>query len=235
MTNLKNWNHYYNLEGTEQVRANLVYTPYVSPDKKTFCMSFNREEGYHIYVHENFKWTDELLSDRFNRELLFYARASKVVPTLDLVDVDTANRRIFLKWHGDDFYMQGLTANGYDNVLPNWQEQWTNLITTMWDANILKCSLHPNSWVAVDGVLTPFNWFFCFDKAETGITIRSLLLQISDSRQDKLIEVLNSAGLDIDKPYASVDLQKVALESFKSNYPEELINNLIKKYNDLLS
>ena len=235
MTNLENWNHYYNLEGTEQVRANLVYTPYVSPDKQTFCMSFNREEGYHIYVHENFKWTTELLTDRFDRELLFHSRASKVMPTLDLVDVDTENRRIFLKWHGDDFYMQGLKAGGYDKVLPKWQEQWSDLISKMWDANIMKYSLHPNSWVAIDGVLTPFNWFFCFDRADTQITIRSLLLQISDDRQDKLIKVLDSAGLNIDKLYTSIELQNIALTSFKSNYPEQLINNIIKKHNDLLS
>ena len=152
------WNYYYNLEGREQVCANLVYTPLVSADKKIFCMSFNRDPAYH---KNNNGWTEEILTERYNRELDFYILAKPVVPTLDIIDVDPSKRKIYLEWHGDDFYMQGVRG-GYDSVLSNWQEQWIACIRNMWSASITKMSLHPNSWISRDGELVPFNWFFSY-------------------------------------------------------------------------
>jgi hypothetical protein len=101
----------------------------------------------------------------------------------------------------------------------------------MWSQDIIKFSLHPNSWVAKDGVLIPFNWFFCYDKAEPNITIRNVLKQISYERQEKLGVVLKAAGMDLDTPYNVTTLQQVAFNSFRSNYPADLIDNII---NDLL-
>jgi hypothetical protein len=222
MTDLTNWDYYYNLEGTEHVRANLVYTPYVSPDKKTLCMSFNRDLDYHKYDYENIRWNAEILKERFDKELEFHSIASKVMPTLKLQDVDMDNRKIFLEWHGNDFLMQGMT-NGYDSVLPDWQAQWIDRIETMWANDIYKISLHPNSWVAHDGELIPFNWFFCYHENNAPITIRSLLLQISTGRQEKLV------GIDIDAELTPKQLQTIAFHSFKNNYPTELIENVLSK------
>lgn len=224
-----NWDYYYNLEGDEWVRANLVYTPYVSPDKKTFCMSFNRDVNYHKYDYENVLWTEEHLDERFSKELEFHKRASTVMPTLKITDVDASKRQIFLDWHGDDFYMQGLQSGGYDAVLPDWKDQWKTLIHKMWECNITKMSLHPNSWVAKDGVLIPFNWFFCYDSTDK-VTIKDVMLQISQGRQEKLLGVLEQFNMDLETPYDVKLLQKIAFYSFKSNYPEELINSIIEEH-----
>lgn len=224
MIDLSEWKYYYNLEGDTQVRANLVYTPLVSPDKTTFCMDFNRDTNYHIYSEENQLWTDNMLTDRFERELKYHSLMSKVMPTLRIKDVDYDNRRIFLEWFGDDFYMQSLNRGGFDNVLSNWQEQWIDRIQTMKNNNIVKISLHPNSWVAHNDVLYPLNWFFCIDKTEPPTTIRHYLCQISSNRQEKL------AGLDLDKLLTPVEMQYIAFNSFKSNYPESLIDRILTEY-----
>lgn len=224
MIDLSEWKYYYNLEGDTQVRANLVYTPLVSPDKTTFCMDFNRDTNYHIYSEENQLWTDNMLTDRFERELKYHSLMSKVMPTLRIKDVDYDNRRIFLEWFGDDFYMQSLNRGGFDNVLSNWQEQWIDRIQTMKNNNIVKISLHPNSWVAHNDVLYPLNWFFCIDTTEPPTTIRHYLCQISSNRQEKL------AGLDLDKHLTPVEMQFIAFNSFKSNYPESLIDRILTEY-----
>ena len=229
MLDLSNWSYYKNLEGDiagehEWVRANLVYTPYVSPDGNVFCMSFNRDPNYHIHEIENKDWTEELLEDRFRKELEFHQKASRVLPTLKILDIDYENRRIFLEWFGDDFYMQGLKSGGYDNVLPNWKDQWVNLIKNMWDLGIYKISLHPNSWVAHNGILYPFNWFFCYNESDPSITVRSLLIQISEGRQEKL------NGVDLDTPYTPRQAQYIAFNSFRNNYPEDLIERILKEY-----
>ena len=220
------WQFYYNLEGTEQVRANLVYTPYVSADNKTFCMSFNRDPGYHPPSND---WTEQDLEDRFMKEVLFHERAESVMPTLQLLDIDMSNRKIFLEWHGDDFYMQSLKAGGYDNVLPDWQEQWRTRIKQMWSSNIVKISLHPNSWVAHEGTLIPFNWFYSYDMDENAV-IRDMLKQISPARQAKMQAELDKVGLELDTPYPIKELQVIAFNSFRTNYPADLIDKIIQEH-----
>jgi hypothetical protein len=233
MFDISQWEYYYNLEGEELVRANLVYTPYVNASKTIFCMSFNRDIGYHTDPDENELWTEELLTDRFNRELLFLGRAAVVMPTLNLLSVDYLHRRIFLEWYGDDFLMQGINAGGYENVLPDWESQWTMLLHKMWSIGIYKISLHPNSWTVHNGILIPFNWFFCFDAHEQHVTIRSLLLQISAGRQEKLAIVLESNKIDINALMPPESLQKIAFNSFKHNYSPRLIDNILNDLNVL--
>lgn len=227
---ITNWDYYYNLEGDELVRANLVYTPTISKDRKTFCMHFYRDPAYHTDTAENAQWSETDLQERFDREVKFHRRASTVMPTLTVKDIDFDNRKIYLEWYGDDFYMQGLHAGGYDNALPDWKEQWTTLIKKMWSTNLIKISLHPNSWVARDGVLIPFNWFYSYDAYEEPVTIRSMLKQISPMRQEKVLPLLEKHGLKLDVPYPIKNLQPIAFNSFRSNYPEDLINNIIKEY-----
>lgn len=224
MIDLSDWKYYYNLEGTNPVRANLVYTPLVSPDNKTFCMSFNRDTRYHVYEEENKLWTDDMLTERFERELKYHSIMSKVMPTLKIKEVDYTSRKIFLEWFGDDFYMQSISKTGFDNVLPDWKEQWIDRIKTMRDNNIVKISLHPNSWVAHDNILYPFNWFFCLDSSEQPVTVRQYLCQISSNRQEKL------AGLDLDRLFTPKELQYIAFNSFRSNYPAELIDKIVREY-----
>jgi len=220
--NITDWNLYYNLEDTEYVRANLVYTPYVSPDNTTFCMSFNRDRAYHKNENENILWSEELLTDRFLKEIKFHAQAAATIPTLTIKDIDYLERKIFLEWHGNDFYMQGLQGGGYNKVLPNWQEQWIALIEKMRDADIFKISLHPNSWVAHQGTLIPFNWFFCYRENDESVTLRSLLIQISSGRQEKL------GTIDLDQLQSPRQLQQIAFNSFRHNYPKELIDNVLQ-------
>lgn len=230
MTDISNWNYYYNWEVNQNVRANLVYTALVSPDKKTFCMDFNRQLGYHCFPEENALWTEDLLTQRFESELKFHTLASNHLPTLKIEDVDTVNRRIFLEWTGDDFLMQRM---GNENILPDWQDQWIENLTTMWDNNIAKISIHPNSWTVKDGQLVPLNWFFCYPLDGEKIKIRSIMIQISTQRKDKLASALAQLGFDLDTPYTIKEIQTVALNSFRANYPAELIDralNVLQKY-----
>jgi hypothetical protein len=224
-TNLNDWSYLYNWDGTQWHRANLVYTPYISPDKNTLCMSFNRDELYHTDQEENAQWTEDMLTTRFNREISYHSIAkSFYIPTLQIKDVDIPKRHIFLEWHGADFHTQGF------DVLPDWKEQWLLRLKEMWTIGIFKYSLHPNSWVAHDGVLIPFNWFFSFSRTEPKITIRDFLIQISSDRQDKLKQILQAMNMNLDTPYDVVSLQALALNSFRSNYPEDLINQALKNH-----
>ena len=234
MTDISNWEYYYNLEfvdGTniiEKVRANLVYTPRVSPDKTTFCLDFNRDIEYHFETDVNRDWNDHELETRFEREIKFCTQAKHYgIPVLDIKEVDYGNRRIFIEWPGDDFSVQTFSKDR-DIVLPDWKEQWLELFRKMQEAKIYKISLHPNSYTIRDGVLVPFNWFFSYGHYELSLNLGSLLLQISKQRQEKLAKVLNDMGYDLTSYYKLDIIQKIGLNSFRSNYPSELIDRALE-------
>lgn len=236
MTNISTWDYYFNEEPGDKFRANLVYTAYVSPDKKTFCMKFFRDTNYHTDPDENKLWTEELLEERFRREIKFYNIAKEKIPVADVIDIDERSRSIYIRWPEDDFYMMGYRSS-YDQVLPNWKEQIKERFKEMWSLNILKFSMHPNSWILYDdGILRPFNWFFTFSDNENDRAITDFMIQISNTRRETLAPVLKQYGWDIDTVYSLKELQNIALESFRKNYPQDLIDDLkkIKKefYND---
>jgi hypothetical protein len=99
----------------------------------------------------------------------------------------------------------------------------------MWAADIIKISLHPNSWTVKNGELIPFNWFYSYDINETAI-IRDMLKQISIARQEKMQIELEKFRLNLDTPYPIKELQVVAFNSFRSNYPNNLIDNIIQEH-----
>lgn len=231
MIDTDNWDYYYNFQNEQTIRANLVYTPLVSPDKKKFCMWFVRDENYHYDFETNLMWSDDLLEDRFRKELKYHKLASKYVPTLEILEVDQQSRKIIIEWHENDFYMDCL-ENSPESVLSSWDYQMTNIMKKLWKNNIVKLSLHPNSWIVKNDHLVPFNWFFCYDKDTGNDSLKNLIIQISETRLEKVYEIFRHLGYDPSRQYSAIDLQKLALHSFKSNYDEKLINNLINQLNE---
>lgn len=222
MKNLTGWDYYWNEELDDRYRANLVYTSLVSADRKTFCMRFHRDPAYHSNLEENKLWTEEILQDRFDRELEMHRKASAIMSTVEILEVDYTTREIYIRWPGDDFYMQGYRSN-YDTVLPDWQEQIKEAFRKMWGAGLCKFSMHPNSWLVFDdGILRPFNWFFTIDVSEGPKSVNDYIIQLSDQRQEKL------GDLDLDQKYSIWDLQEICLHSFRHNYPSNLIDELIQ-------
>lgn len=228
-TDVTNWDLYWNIEGTDCYRANLVYTAYRSPDKKHFCQWFIRDIRYHNDNDENSLWTEQLLEDRFRKEIKFHAVASQSMPTLKIVEIDELQRKIIYEWPGDDFFMQSIYAGSREAVLPNWKEQWVELIEKMWQSNITKLSLHPNSWTVDNGVLIPFNWFYCYDTDTGTDSFSNMSIQISSGRKENLYPILEKFNIDWDKEYPVKDLQLIAFNSFRNNYPKELIDGVIEK------
>lgn len=229
MANLDNWNYYYNTSNGEQHRANLVYTALVSPDKKTFCMKFIRDKNYHYIEEENKNWTEELLKERFDREIKFYNLAkNNNIPTLDIIDINYKEREIYIKWPGNDFYTMSLTTS-YEKILPNWKDQIIERYKEMWSIGVVKLSQHPNSWALFnDGILRPWNWFFTFERSEGLKSLSEFRVQISKDRQEKAMPLLKKYNLTVDKKYNLWFLQDLFFESFRFNYPDDLTDQLLE-------
>ena len=151
------------------------------------------------------------------------------MPVLEIVDVDEISRTIVYNWPGDDFLMQGIHAGSYDAVLPNWKEQWIARIKEMRKANIVKLSLHPNSWTVRDGVLVPMNWFYCYDADIGQDSFANMNIQISSGRRENLYPILNKYNIDFDTNYPVTKLQIIAFNSFRKNYPSDLIDRILEE------
>jgi len=57
-----------------------------------------------------------------------------------------------------------------------------------------------------------------------------MLKQISAARQEKMLPLLAQHGLDLDTPYPIRKLQPIAFNSFKTNYPAEMLASIIQEY-----
>lgn len=229
MIDISNWHLYWNLEGDEKVRANLVYSAYVSPDNRYFCQWFSRDERYHPHKNENDQWTDELLEDRFRRELTYHSIAEKHMPVLKIDDIDEKERKVVYEWPGDDFLMQSIKMGGRENVCPDWKQQWLSLIESMWRCDITKLSLHPNSWTVIDGVMYPMNWFFSYTTTKESDSFQNLLIQISPNRLEKMHKILDTLDIKLEETYPVKKLQEAAFNSFRSNYDNDLIDGVLEK------
>lgn len=221
----------YNTENGELVRANLVYTPYISDNLLT--MSFNRDISYHNDIAENKYWTEEILSDRYLRELKMHSLSKSLVPVLPKISKNDSIREIQFRWSGIDFYEE--SNHLFSPTISNWQEQWHTSLIKLWNNNIVKISLHPNSFCNIDNNLHWFNWFFSYNLDEEKISIDNVLIQISKERQLQLFKILKDLNINTSVPRSYVELQALALLSFKKNYPESLINESLIKLEEILN
>ena len=132
---------------------------------------------------------------------------------------------------GVDFWQQTLDNNcAYDDILPDWQEQMLEIFKAHKTLGIYKYSLHPSSYFIVDGKLKSINYFFCYKDFEPQISIRSVLSHISEDRQHDLFSKIDSMGISLDIPTSFSNLQMLAFESFKTNFPIDFMDRAKQLY-----
>lgn len=225
-----NFEYYYNnVPGQGLCRNNLVYTSLISKDKKTLCKWFYNDTDY----HKGKNVVDPaLLEDKWHREVHFLTLMKESYPNLvPTFDVDLSERKIYLNIDGPDFWEQaGCLTENYDNVLPDWREQMLDIVNAHKSLGIYKYSMHPSSYFIIGGKLKSINYFFCYTDNDNAINIKSLLSHISDDRQRDLFLKMHYMGIDIDEPTSFTKIQMLAFESFKTNFPEDFMEEAKKIY-----
>jgi hypothetical protein len=207
-----NFEYYYNnVPGDGLCRNNLIYTSLISKDKKTFCQWYFNDTDYHKgknVVDPN------IMDEKWEREVSFLTRMQNEQPqhVPKIKDIDHTNRKIYLEIDGPDFWERaGCLTENYDNVLPSWREQMLEIIKAHKSLGIYKYSMHPSSYFIM-------------------INIKSLLSHISDDRQRDLFLKMHYMGIDIDEPTPFTKIQMLAFESFKTNFPEDFMEEAKKIY-----
>lgn len=227
-----NFEYYYNdVPGKGLCRNNLIYTSLISLDRKTFCQWYFNDTDYH--KGQNQIVDPALMEEKWNREVEFLKIMHDSFPMHIpyILDIDYAERKIYLQIDGYDFWQQaGPAVQDYDSLLPDWREQMLDIINAYKFLGIYKYSLHPSSYFIVDGKLKSINYFFCYKHDEPKISLRSVMSHISEERQADLFPKMQAMGIDIDTDTDLKNIQLLAFDSFKTNFPNDFMEQCKKIY-----
>jgi hypothetical protein len=226
------YEYYYNdVPGKGLCRNNLIYTSLISKDKKTFCQWYHNDTDYH--KGQNQVVDPSLMNEKWLREVNFITQMRNIFPHLvpNIINIDLEKRKLYLEIDGDDFWQQSdPIKQDYDSVLPNWREQMLEIFKAHKALGIYKYSLHPSSYFVVNGQLKSINYFFCYRDHDPAISLRSVMSHISEDRQADLFPIMSAMGIDVDKPTPFKDIQLLAFESFKTNFPSDFMDECKKLY-----
>lgn len=218
-----NYEYYYNnVPGHGLCRNNLIYTSLISEDKKTFVQWYHNDTEYH--KGQNQVVDPSKMDEKWEREIKFLQLMRGAYPDLvpRVLDIGYKHRKIYLEIDGVDMWERaGCTGTDYSMVVPDWREQMLEIIKAHNHLGFYKYSMHPSSYFISNGKLKSINYFFCYMKNEPDLMLSTVMSHISENRQKDLFPKMHSMGIDPEKPISHYNFQKVAFESFKTNFDNE--------------
>lgn len=227
--------YYNNVPEKGLCRNNLIYTSFISYDRKTFCQWYYNDENYHGGHNEVVD--PRLMEEKWHREIKFYHIMHKHYPEhlLKILDVDHINKKVYYEIENVDFWeLSKCNQSNYDSVLPNWREQMLEIIQAHADVGLYKYSMHPSSYFIVNGKLKTFNYFFCYNNQDPLISLTSLMSHISINRRKSLFPKMESMGISVDEPTPFLDIQLLTFESFKTDYPSDVMDQACSIYKNTM-
>lgn len=222
------YDYYYNrTPELGQVRNNLIYTSLISEDKKTFVQWYNNDTEYH--KGQNQVVDPALMDAKWDREMHFLHNMAHHNPDMvpKILEVDVPNRKIYLAIDGVDLWQRSLDGNcGFDQVLPDWQDQMCAIVQAHKARGWYKFSMHPSSYFIVDGQLKSINYFFTYHKDEDLVNIADHQSHLSDTRQKEMRKHTESNGISWTEKQPWTTLEQLCWESFRTNYPADFIERV---------
>jgi hypothetical protein len=202
----------------------------MSEDKKVFVKWYHNDSEYHQGKNQVVDPT--LMDEKWHREIKFLKKMSDSYPELvpKILDINDKERKIYLEVDGPDFWEQSGCTTNYMSILPNWEEQMFEIIQAHRRLGIYKYSMHPSSYFIVNGKLKSINYFFCYTDDEQPISLKSVMSHISKNRQADLFPKMSAMGIDVEQPTSFKQIQMLAFESFKTNYPSKFMETAKKIY-----
>jgi len=220
-----NYEYYYNnVPGHGLCRNNLIYTSLISEDKKTFVQWYHNDTEYH--KGQNQVVDPDKMDEKWHREVKFLQLMRGAYPDLvpKILDIDYKIRKIYLEIDGADMWERaGCIGTDYSMVAPDWSKQMLDIIEAHNQLGFYKYSMHPSSYFVIDGRLKSINYFFCYMKTEPDLLLDDVLSHISENRRKDLFPKMHNMGVNPEQPIRHYDFQKVAFESFKTNFDEDFM------------
>jgi hypothetical protein len=226
-------NYYYNQkQGESPWRNNLIYTSLMDNDQTVFTQWFHNDSEYHQGMNEVVD--PKLMHEKWDREIKFSLLMGidyhELVP--EVISLNYTDKKLSLAVDGPDLWQRSLDRNecAFTEILPNWEEQMLEIVQAHKDQGLYKFSMHPNSYFIVDGKLKSINYFFTYHKSEETVRIKDFISHISHNRRKQLVDYSALRGIAWDQPTSLLEIQLLAFDSFRSNYPDSFINKAQEIY-----
>jgi hypothetical protein len=216
--------YYNNVPGKGLCRNNLIYTSLINKSKTLFCQHYVNDTEYH--KDQNQVVDPLLMEEKWIREVNHITQMRNKFPDMipKITHIELWSKKLYMEIQGVDFWQQTLDNNcTYDDILPNWRGQMLDIFQAHKSLGIYKYSLHPSSYFVIDGKLKSINYFFCYKDIDPMISLRSVMSHISEDRQTDLFPKMAAMGIDVDKPTPHKQIQMLAFESFKTNFPDDFM------------
>jgi len=226
-----NYDYYWNnVPGVGLCRNNLIYTSLVNKDKTEFVQWYYNDGEYHKGQNQVVDPTK--MNEKWLREINYITQMRNAYPDLipKIIKIDLENKKLHLEIDGLDFWNRaGCLTENYDSVLPDWQDQMLEIIKAHKSLGLHKYSMHPSSYFIVDGKLKSINYFFTYHKDEPNFSIADVESHIYSTRQDEMKKYLETLGIDWNTPQTFETMNKLCWNSFRTNYPTEFIEKVLKE------
>jgi hypothetical protein len=226
--NTDNWNYYHKIDPIEKrmVRSNMLYTPLVSPDGKTFCMHWDDKSEYQLKHGERYQFPF-LIEYFFNKEIenldFFKGRSW----SQEILDIDHSNKKIFFKWYGGTLnnILYSLTDNkSLNQECPGWKTQISNIIKDIYNSGYYKVSLYPHCFYLDDNnSIRTFDMYATFKKDDCFVSIDNLKGMMGEKSKHRFEEAMVGNTINFEVFF------KRALETHVV-WPDNLFNQI---HNDI--
>lgn len=196
--------HKINLTNMERETTQMVYEPRISSDYKTFCMNFNIMSNYQYKQTKLFheEYNEDFISYMFDREIEYLTRCSKFKWIPEILDINTRDRQIFLKWYNhtcnDLLYNKETIDN---NLIKYCIEQFKKILKEQLSKDIFKISMYPHSYyLDNDGQMRSIDFYACCTESNHIIELNKIKPLLGDSVQ-RFLECTTDTVVDLKRLY----------------------------------
>jgi serine/threonine protein kinase len=137
-----NWDYYYKMTPAGNLReSNLLYTPYINPERDTMCIHYALNSDYQTKQQA----TQEVVDFFFQRELRFLKELKHLSCTPTVLEVNEEEQKILIEFPGETLSQIINDPNrNIDKELPDWEQQVVGVLQELKDNGYLKVSLYPH-------------------------------------------------------------------------------------------
>ena len=225
---MDNWSYYYKINPEENrlVRSNMLYTPMISPDGKTFCMNWDPNHEYQTKHGPREDFTPELIDFFFQKEVENLTTFEKFPWAPELLDIDLKKKQIFFKWYGETCNNIVYSGRNLDDVCPSWKPQLYLIINQIFNMGYYKLSLYPHCFFIDDNnVLRTFDMYGCVKRSAHMIEYSKLKGMVGPSSHGRFAEAMEGELVNME----------ILFKRALSHYIKWPDNHLVTVHNKLFS
>lgn len=137
LMDISNWNIFYKYKQGAKVRPNLVYVPYINPEKDVFCMDYNINKSYFF---DRPLYNQEVCEFYFNNEIRWLEHFKNESFAPEIIDIDKSSKRIFFKWY-DSSLNHVIENKAYKEI---YTDQIKTILNTL-EKSVYKVNYYPHT------------------------------------------------------------------------------------------